>query len=372
MPPAHAATTSAAAVHPTCLLAMVQEEKEQGRQQSVRIQELELALLETQQECEVAIASARLESHELKCMLRRMDSESTFADVFQVYEAHIARLEQEAHMLRERNVYLEERRQQQQLQQQQRGLQGVRPSFTVEGQGEEGEEGHDCNNDDEEEDRDDNIYHHGNSSPTRRGPRPVSTTTAAKARQSLTAGPGVYHHHGKSGEKARTTPNGTNTKSKRSNSGGMNHVPDHGEVAESATAAATATTVTLRGKIKDLQRKVGELKQETGDLRRRERQFLVQKRMVETTWARVQKVQAMAKRLEGSLASCWLEGARAEARLEEAEEEIQALRQREAALVLDRDKVLLELDLVHRQLGGGSGGLSFRQEGGRRERGSIS
>jgi len=35
---------------------------------------------------------------------------------------------------------------------------------------------------------------------------------------------------------------------------------------------------------------------------------------------------------------------------------------------LDRDKVLLELDLVHRQLGGGSGGLSFQQDGGRRER----
>ena len=109
---------------------------------------------------------------------------------------------------------------------------------------------------------------------------------------------------------------------------------------------------------------MGELKQETGELRRRERQFLVQKRMVKTTWARVQKVQAMAKGLEGSLASCRLEGARAEARLEEAEEEIQALRQREAALVLDRDKVLLELDLVHRQFGGGGN----RQDSGRKER----
>ena len=113
----HTATTTAAAVHPSYLLTMVQEEKEQGRQRAARIQELELALLETQQECEVAIASARLESHELKCMLRRMASESTFADVFQVYEAHIARVEQETQMLRDRNVHLEARRQQQQVQQ---------------------------------------------------------------------------------------------------------------------------------------------------------------------------------------------------------------------------------------------------------------
>jgi len=347
---------------------MVQEEKEQGRQQAARIQELELALLETQQECEVAMASARLESHELKCMLRRMASESTFADVFQVYEAHIARLEQEVHMLRERNVHLEKRRQQQQLQQQRRDSQGFRPSITFEGQGEEGGDGHDCNNDEEEENGDVNFHHHGNSSPTRRGPRPVSTTRAAKDRQSLTTGPDVYHNDGKSGDHACTPSSGTQSKCKRSNSGGMNHVPGHSEAIGSATTAAAATAVALRDRIKDLQRQVGELKQETGELRRRERQFLVQRRMVETTWTRVQKVQAMAKGLEGSLASSRLEGARAEARLEEAEEEIQALCQREAALVLDRDKVLLELDLVHRQLGGGSGGLSFQQDGGRRER----
>lgn len=36
-------------------------------------------------------------------------------------------------------------------------------------------------------------------------------------------------------------------------------------------------------------------RQENAELRRRERQFMVQKRMVETTWARVQKVQAMVR-----------------------------------------------------------------------------
>lgn len=37
-------------------------------------------------EHELAQASARLESHELRCMLRRMAADSTFADCFQVNE----------------------------------------------------------------------------------------------------------------------------------------------------------------------------------------------------------------------------------------------------------------------------------------------
>jgi chromosome segregation ATPase len=116
--------------------------------------------------------------------------------------------------------------------------------------------------------------------------------------------------------------------------------------------APTGVLVALKGKVKELQRQMNDLKQETEELRRRERQFLVQKRMVETTWARVQKVQFMAKGLESSLASSRLDGARAEARLEEAEGEIRALRQREAALVMDRDRCLQELDVIRRQLGG--------------------
>ncbi|GAB5029429.1 Hypothetical protein NocV09_00100440 [Nannochloropsis oceanica] len=376
IPFTRAATTPAAA-HSTSLLAMLQEEKEQGRQQAARIKELELACVEIQQECQVAIAAARLESHELKCMLRRMASESTFADVFQVYEAHIARVEQEVQILRARNIHLEERRQQHQSHQQQQEQQrqqeeeekeeeeeeeGLQPTSV--GQNDDGE-GHDHSINDGEEDRDGSIHHNGNSSLERRGLLSVGTTAAAKLRQSLKARSDVVYHHGKCRGHECKPSSSTNAKSKHSISGAVNGTPKQYEAGRST---ATASMTALRCRIKDLQRQVDDFKKETGELRRRERQSLVQKRVVETTWARVMKVQAMAKGLEGSLASSRLEGARAEARLEEAEEEIRVLRQREAALVLDRDKLLLELDLLHRkQLGGGGNGPSSRQGGESRE-----
>lgn len=51
-------------------------------------------------EYEVRLEDERLELLELKKMLRRMAADSTFADVFTVYEAHISRLEREVSMLR--------------------------------------------------------------------------------------------------------------------------------------------------------------------------------------------------------------------------------------------------------------------------------
>lgn len=62
----------------------------------------------------MVLASTRLESYELKRMLRRIAAESTFTDVFQIYEAHIARVEHEAQILGDRNVQLELRRLEQQ------------------------------------------------------------------------------------------------------------------------------------------------------------------------------------------------------------------------------------------------------------------
>lgn len=287
------------------LLRMLYEEKERGQGQKARIQGLEVALAETTQEKEVAMASARLEIHELRGMLRRVASESTFSDVFTLYEAHIARVEKEANVLRDRNVHLEAWRLDQRQQ-----------SEESRGQG-----------------RADACGGEGDSQGCNRPDRPTPSPSR-KNRKSLHGATKPAPHNA---QDTFWSPTSALSTAMRMNG---------------SQPAPTGVLVALKGKVKELQRQVNDLKQETGELRRRERQFLVQKRMVETTWARVQKVQFMAKGLESSLASSRLDGARAEARLEEAEGEIRALRQREAVLVMDRDRCLQELEVIRRQLGG--------------------
>ena len=273
----------------------------------------------------MALASTRLESHELKCMLRRMAAESTFADVFQIYEAHIARVEHEAQLLRERNVQLELRRQERlHTQHRQYGQQQQYINHAIP--------------DEEQADREEKEGRHRSSreiSPLREKKGRAKVATASKIKEMGHQLRQLQRPHGKGKMASKSSAD-----------------DDAAAAAAAVAMAESDAAATLRARVKDLQRQVRDLKQENTELRRRERQFLVQKRMVETTWARVQKVQTMAKGLEGSLASSRLDAARAEACVVEAEEEIFALRQREQALVLDRDKALLELDLVHRQLRG--------------------